>query len=97
MKTIEQAAIQLAPTFWHNKTGQVTDLRRMTEAAFIAGAAFAQEWISVDDEKPKQGQDCLFKIDNTLYVGYYDYSTFRDFDNNIVRENIAHWRPINRE
>ena len=92
MKTIEEAARE------YGKSRYTPDVSRHivseAETAFEAGVAFAQRWIDVKDELPKQGQDCLFKNENCIYIGYYDYAVIRSFDKEIVRKNFTHWRPI---
>ena len=49
MKTIEQAAVEYAESLEDN------DYTIETEAAFKAGAEFAQRWISVEEELPPLG------------------------------------------
>ena len=43
MKTIERKASELAPFFWKDKKGYVSDLRTISEKAFKAGAEFMIE------------------------------------------------------
>ena len=49
MKTAEQAAVEYAESLEDN------DYTIETEAAFKAGAEFAQRWISVEEELPPLG------------------------------------------
>ena len=62
--------------------------------AFLAGSAFAQEWISVEKELPESGITVLIKDKN----GYVGLSCIRhgDWDYRF-RNTITHWRPITRK
>ena len=100
MKTIE-AAKEYAHCIWESwKEDYPSDYechKSQSAHDFKAGVAFAQRWIDVKDELPKQGQDCLFKNENCIYIGYYDYAVIRSFDKEIVRKNFTHWRLIEYE
>lgn len=95
MKTIEVAANE-----WEKKLedAHVIFLGKDIINTFKEAVAFAQRWISVEDELPEHRQRVLFKSERFEYAGagVYDYATFRDHDNNIVFD-VTHWRPIELE
>ena len=89
MKTIEEAADIYALPPWD---ASYNGLRN----AFIACVAFAQQWISVDDELPDIGKCVLLNNSENQYTtGYYCAGEFRtDFDKKELLVPISHWRPI---
>ena len=50
MKTLEQIATDLAPSFWRDESGQIADVRTIAEQAFIAGVQFNKR--KIRKEKP---------------------------------------------
>ena len=100
MKTIEELAVEYCseqPAFVPRE-----------QQAFIAGAKASQEWISVDDELPKEYQVVIVR---TIYVN--DYHICEAHKNGIFMEckgttirgrstrtrylqvtDVTHWRPI---
>jgi len=106
MKTVEEESIEYA----ESKANPIFRSLEVSIAAkaFEAGAEFAQRWISVEDELPKEGISVLIKND----FGYFGINVL---ENGIWRmctvEKIAgllnlkeyelekfatptHWRPI---
>ena len=91
MKTIEEAAKE------YSASREDNDYTIETEMAFNAGVAFAQQWISVEEEMPiepskylvkryNEIEFCEWKIKGKSKDGYwYDYL------------GITHWRPIERK
>ena len=59
--------------------------------AFKRGVAFAQQWISVDDELPKKGDRVLLKDKDDevecLLIYNEDYVT-------VLMERFTHWRYL---
>ncbi|MDR2291879.1 MAG: DUF551 domain-containing protein [Prevotellaceae bacterium] len=87
MKTIKEAAHE------YFRAGQLGFKPAAdTEAAFIAGVEFAQQWISVDKELPEVGQIVLVsdKDKDVLIDKLCEDGTWllHDF------EDVTHWRPI---
>lgn len=103
MKTAEQAAVEYAESLEDN------DYTIETEAAFKAGAEFAQRWISVEEELPPIGEMVLTKMEkrhgDTWVQNYYSTATrlenqgeWQDVnwvDHSMSFGHITHWRPIN--
>jgi len=62
------------------------------EATFLAGIEFAEQWIGVKDELPKQGDDILVKFKDGSIIAFTvianNFSTLID---------AVQWRPINRK
>ena len=101
MKTIEQAAMEYATQ--DRKT-------RSEHAAFAAGVAFAQRWISVEEELPEANTQVLVKIEcmnkekifEVFSLGSYDDWAKRWYILHLLIENkyhckhwhVTHWRPI---
>ena len=84
MKTLEQAAQEYAAK---ERT------TRSEHAAFIAGAEFANRWISVEDELPDFDTLILCKTN----VGVYFIGTFDDLGFSVralAVSDVTHWRPI---
>ena len=95
MNTIEQAAIDYAESLEDN------DYTIETEAAFKAGAEFAQRWIPVEEELPDEKNGYInkeviaFTSDNCAYVLIYDdYLGWLPYGTDADIDNITHWRPI---
>lgn len=75
MKTIEGAAKDIAIH---------TDL---DEFSFLKGVEFAQRWISVEKELPKNDDHILMKTKE-------DGVVFGKFKNIALILSVTHWRPI---
>ena len=86
MKTIEQAANEYAVK---NDLQQAGQTKRAT--AFKAGAEFAQQWISVEDELPENGITVLIK-DKSSHIGLA-CRRYGDWDCNF-KNTVTHWRLI---
>ena len=87
MKTIEQAAIE-----WMHNADEPT-----WEDCFEAGAAFAQQWISVEDELPENSdneQQFFLKFDHGKVGVCYYFRNNRFWNFNFCEQNPTHWRPI---
>jgi hypothetical protein len=74
---------------------------RNKERAFAEGVAFAQTWIPVEEEMPKNGQLVLIKnkegdISTARYCENLKSKFAIDFDE-MSDKNITHWRPIEFE
>jgi hypothetical protein len=94
MKTIKQAATERANSlcFPKNKEG----FRIMIHQAFCSGVAFAQRWISVDEELPKKNLPIIFKTERgSTHCGFYAECEFFTEDyQKFHMKDITHWRPI---
>jgi hypothetical protein len=93
MKTIKQAARE----YW--REGQLGFKPAAdTESAFIAGVAFAQRWISVDEELPPDRENILIKCgeEYVIVAGYYMEENRAFYCPYISYSlgNATHWRPI---
>ena len=88
MKTIEQAAVEYAESLEDN------DYTIETEAAFKAGAEFAQRWISVEEELPNEMECVLLKSE---YLGSINYDVGFLMRGKFKTKNgkPTHWRPVN--
>jgi len=113
MKTIEEAAIKHASYFRECKNCEKDEICKKNihkemcatfeceYKGFKAGVEFSQEWISVEDELPKQGQEVLikFKGKQSEYMtscisAFYDYKTFRNSFGTLIYDKVEFWRPI---
>ena len=82
MKTAEQAAERYADTQCMDGTAY---------KAFLAGVAWADRWIPVDEELPKEGALCLIKDKfNKIELGVWNGYEWQCEDIDCV----ALWRPI---
>jgi hypothetical protein len=91
MKTIEQSAIEYLNKDLDIVDGEYTSVAILN--AFEAGAEFAQRWIPIEEELPKEKGVCLVKQRGYIQIGRW-----------IVDSNnkgywwdylgITHWRPI---
>jgi hypothetical protein len=86
MKTIEEKACEYA------ENAYIVFPQSAVKSAFIAGYRAAQEWISVEDELPKDGTEILVK--NTEWT---DYMFYTSDDEDTIRAEYTHWRPINND
>ena len=89
MKTIEEAAYSECPNV-ENESDWID--------GFTAGAEFAQQLISVDDELPEESkfemsEDVLTLAGSKYSVKCYDYSLGKWSGSPHV--TVTHWRPIN--
>ena len=98
METIEQASKNYSTSLEDN------DYLIETEAAFMAGVAFCQRWIPIEEEKPTQ-QGCYFVKCKTSYPKncdvvvaefYEDNKTFYSESSDCPLHDVTHWRPIER-
>lgn len=104
MKTIEQKAREYADLFCErclSRSGdncaptkdRCTPRKRMIKD-FLAGAKAATEWISIDDELPKNEQLILTKEPDSridLIRGWQLLERIKPF---AVADFYTHWRPI---
>ncbi len=109
MKTIEEAAVELSSKEVKNGNDYSHGLKVGIEFGFEKGVAFAQQWISVEDELPPcSDEDLLLRgiddrgISGVVDVGYMhdsadgkpNLSNFISLGGILI--NITHWRPIER-
>ena len=89
MKDLEEAAREYENKELHIEDGQYTSTAIIE--AFKAGVAFAQQWISSEDESPKKGDRVLLKDKDgeieCLLIYNEDYVTF-------LMERFTHWRYL---
>ena len=88
MKTIEEAA--KSHEFNRDLNGIGSLINKSTIASFKAGAEFAQRWIPVEKELPKENCDRLLVKTKAgrVYLSYFNNGKFS------CSGNITHWRPI---
>ena len=72
-------------------SGRAASMRGVLLSAFIAGARWADyhpNWISVEDELPKEKGKYMFRLSNgdMCYETYYPKLKLLD--------NVTHWMPI---
>ena len=68
------------------------------EHGFVQGVAFAQEWISVEDELPEEPMDVLVRDNRRLACSVALYANEKFHPDNLLKhEEVTHWRPINRK
>ena len=104
MKTIEEAAIDYQTKIYEDvfEESSLSEQKLQCINDFKAGVAFAEEWISVEDELPIN-QDIVFvKTDLGCVTIAYLHGKKSGFivygeDAYIEFGNITHWRPINRK
>ncbi|MCL2246191.1 MAG: hypothetical protein FWC10_03655 [Lentimicrobiaceae bacterium] len=84
MKSIEEAAKEYA----ENK--EIDPPIFSAYNAFKFGVAFAQQWILLSEEFPKEKSSVLIRYNNTEYVSFIRY-WIKEFNNS---DTITHWRPI---
>lgn len=106
MKTIKQAAKEYADTkapvvvSGAEIESTIDDLNLYAQTDFEAGAKFAQQWVSVNDELPAVGETVLLKFGNNeehVTTGIYIKSFHGDCAYQESGEQCTHWRPIERE
>jgi hypothetical protein len=104
MKTIKEAAKEYAANrpYLQDEPEKVKFYK-----SFLAGVAFAQQWISTDEEFPNEGSLVLVKDDEsrthiasvvtsgiTLDSVCNEKTIFEDFRNSERIKNVKFWRPI---
>lgn len=95
MKTIEEASKE------YYNSREDNDYTIETDFAFKAGVEFAQKWISVEDELPKEDGAYLVDVGwgfvvrrfNT-YHNVWDDEDGDDYFTDAIGGKITHWRPI---
>ena len=98
MKSIEEAAKERA-----NKPIIVNEGYKLSNyISFQVGAAFAQEWISIEGELPEDGDIVLVKSDlNCFSTAYFhgEKSGFITFGEDAYEAfgDVKFWRPIERK
>lgn len=96
MNTIEQAAIDYAESLEDN------DYTIETEAAFKAGAEFAQRFIPIEEELPPIGEKVITKMNKDKRTSYGIATRIREeweidahwIDHTFSNMTITHWRHI---
>lgn len=89
MKKIEQAAKEYAEYVSLHSVWTA----RNAETSFTAGVEFAQQWISVEDELPEDGQEIICK--NDTYKSIHIFYKNGVFDEERLKTYYTHWRPEN--
>ena len=84
MKTAEQAAVEYAESLEDN------DYTIETEAAYKAGAEFAQRWIPMNEELPLRGIEIILK--NKWCKRVFCPNSIGDIK--WCSDRFTHWRPI---
>jgi len=94
MKSKEQAAID-----YHK-----CNPKNSNKLAFLAGVAFAEQWISLEDELPEivknnNSDFVLLLFEDHFTIGSLNNNGYgwRDFWGNPIIYEILGWRPINRK
>lgn len=68
------------------------------EHGFVQGVAFAQEWISVEDELPESPQFVIVHKKNGVECGmFFDFKKRFMYGPEDQTSQIASWRPIVRK
>lgn len=91
MKTISEAAKD--PSI--NRGLLMSSISQISDVSFASGVKFAQQWISVEDELPKDRKLCIVKDCNNEYrimIGEHIINWTYPF---IEKGYITHWRKIN--
>ena len=97
MKTVEEKKHEVR-NYYANSSFNILGV---SDGAFSKGVEFAQRWINVNDELPKQGDLVLVKY--TIVSGYSDITLLELSDDNTWHcrgvdfrrpKAITHWRPI---
>lgn len=113
MKTIEEAAKEYQTKIYEDvfEEGSLSEQKLQCINDFKAGIAFAEEWISVEDELPNFHKNKLVRGTQDLYlvkmsVGSISPKTTYKISF-LVKEDrwncecdwnvVTHWRPINRK
>ena len=87
MKTIEQAALEHA--------APIIILQQFNPAQdFIAGVKFAQQWINVEDELPKETEVVLIKTEYETYSTAYLLDSKWVVGNEYLLGTVHFWRHI---
>ena len=102
MKTIEEAAKEYAEKLNYSMEAKHNMCPMDFEISFKKGIAFAEKWISVEDELPENDNIILVKTNLGCVATAYLHgkkSGFIVYGDEAYKEfgNITHWRPINRK
>lgn len=98
MKTLHELAIEYAKSIYQEEYDDPTFAPDVfqTKNDFAAGYNAANEWISVEDELPKDGTYIVmthkgFSQEDISFI-FYENS-----DESDLKANFTHWRPINND
>ena len=105
MKTIEKAATDYQTKIYEDvfEESSLSEQKLQCINDFKAGVAFAQEWISVEDELPERGIVVLAKCGKTYWIAdlqpHGKGLTLYSIRGSRYSEEFeaTHWRPINRK
>ena len=108
MKTIEEAAKEYAEKLNYSMEAKHNMCPMDFEISFKAGIAFAEEWISVEEELPERCKKATAynilvlktEIDGeikAITLGYLMSDCWYTQLGKVEIESITHWRPINRK
>lgn len=82
------------------------DAEDLVKDAFLAGYKAAQQWISVKDRLPREGQDCIFYVDfvdkwdsgseriNFQEIGVFNGKDRFDHRSHTDLDRVTHWQPL---
>ncbi|MDR2084358.1 MAG: hypothetical protein LBP67_05125 [Bacteroidales bacterium] len=97
MTTIKEFAEEYAK----EKTNPVRGFVLNSYLAFKAGAEFAQQWISVEEELPDNPDEVILVKDmgDNVYTAVWEHNAWYvvPFHTDVMIENVKYWRPIERK
>jgi exonuclease V gamma subunit len=107
MKTIEEASKKYAQISDDKATNNTIYFSKCDIAdAFKKGVEFAQQWISIEEDKPEIKEEPYFvfvirineiqKYD-CFEIGEFITNQYTSIEKYLAYWNITHWRPIDRK
>jgi hypothetical protein len=94
MKTIEQAANEYAESFRFKTDNGGWFAAKVSD--FSTGAAFAEQWIKVEDELPEVKEDAYEVLVQNSDKRCKVIRVFDEGEVVFISSHFTHWRPINR-
>jgi hypothetical protein len=93
IKTIKEAATERMYNLSFPKNKE--EFRKMIHQSFCSGAAFAQRWISVDEELLNLKEIVLIRNESDAGIGYrFDDKKFVGKMFSCSHGIVTHWRPV---
>jgi hypothetical protein len=96
MKTLEEIAREYGKDDNSYEPEDDCFLADLAARSFVAGAKFAQRWISIEDERPDYNERVLVKnVHGEIYTHIFvDSSRRANIKQTAELMVITHWRPI---
>lgn len=96
MKTIEEAVIEFIDLNIDSNEYDLREREKRLKLAFYTGVEFAQQWINVELDPPKNSNPVLGRYEQCTPEVCEYFDSIKEWINSESRDiiTVTHWRPI---